>query len=1159
MSDVDVEPPRPVRRGTLPAAMAGERPGDAAARERAIDPTRSFIVQAPAGSGKTELLTQRYLRLLATVQHPEEVLAITFTRKAAAEMRNRILKALADAADETPPREAHKRGTWELARAVRAADREHGWHLTLHPARLRIQTIDALSGQLARRLPVLSGAGAPLEPTHDPQPLYEEACLRLIESLGDGSAAARKLETLIAHLANRVDKLITLLTDLLGKRDQWLHHVMAARASPDLRTAVEHALQAVIGAHLQEVCRHIAPSLRGELWTLTRYAAANLVAQDGLDARRAALLEVALDAPGEALWGPEDAPGAVTADLAKWRAVCEVFLNRDGVLYRRLSKTQGFPASDAPMATRAKEALAALAATPQLGALLAELRTLPSPSYRDEQWTVLEALLEVLPMAVVQLQDVFQARGEADYVECALRALAALGSPDEPTDLALAFDYRLRHILVDEFQDTSFTQLDLLERLTAGWMPGDGRTLFCVGDPMQSIYRFRQAEVGLFLELQRRGLGQIRLEPLRLEANFRSAPALVEWVNQALPGVLAERNDAEKGGVAFSASHAANPAMRVQPAGVHVHAAIDTTHADEARQVLELTRQALARDPQATVAILVASRRHIGSIAGELERAGIEFQAVEIERLIERPVVQDLIALTRALVHLADRPAWLAVLRAPWCGLRLEDLHALAAERFDRTVFELLADEALFEQLSADGRARVARVRPVLEAALAERARHALRDWVERTWNALAGPATLASPQDLSDAQAFFARLEELEHGGDLEDVTRLETQLQDLFARPRPGHSARVELMTIHKAKGLEFDTVILPGLERGVRGEERALLRWTRVAGLDSNGLVLAPVTAEGEAPEQTYRWLELLETRRSEYERGRLLYVAVTRAKRELHLLGRVRSKLTPNGLELRKPPSGSMLRMLWQAVAPEFEAALRTLQPRQEALRFEEAAAMPLRRLPLEWQPPGADAALDWAASVAPAGADAERPEFDWVSETGRHVGTLVHRELDRLTRLGVADRYDPTQHRARLLAELAELGVPPERCAAACERAVRALVRTLEDPLGRRLLGLEGALTEVESELALTGLVDGRLRDVVIDRTFVDEQGTRWIVDFKTSMHEGGGLETFLDDEVHRYRPQLMRYAQLMRMYRPGQPVRAALYFPLLGAMREVPV
>nr|WP_298727526.1 UvrD-helicase domain-containing protein [uncultured Steroidobacter sp.] len=1116
---------------------------DAAARKRALDPTRSFIVQAPAGSGKTELLTQRYLRLLATVEHPEQILAITFTRKAAAEMRNRILLSI-EAAAGPAPESAHKLATWELARAVRAADIERHWKLAEHPSRLRIQTIDALNSTLARRLPILAGTGSALEPAEDPWPLYETAARRLIERLGEDSSVAESLESLIVHLGNRTDLLAELLCELLAKRDQWLHQIVSAGTHDNLRGALEQTLQNVIKRHLTMLCGLMDDVRRREYWDLAVFAASNLRDATGVNEEKRLLLEACSNAHA--------CPSAQSDTIDGWLALASVFLKRDGSPYQTVTKKSGFPTTHPREKERMLAALAELGQDEELIAQLGALRNLPRPTYSEEQWAILEALLAVLPVAVAELQIVFQSQGQADYIEAALRALQALGTSEEPTDLALAFDYRLQHLLVDEFQDTSFGQLDLLERLTAGWSEGDGRTLFCVGDPMQSIYRFRQAEVGLFLQLQREGLRNVRLEPLQLTSNFRSTRPIIEWVNRVFPGVLSPTDNPEQGAVRYSPSVAALPSTR---GGVKVHPSFDKDELAEARQVVNLVRKSLAEDPDTTVAVLVTARTHVGMIASQLHAASIDFQAIEIEALLDRPVVQDLTALTRALLHLADRTSWLAVLRAPWCGLTLNDLHAIIGNNRASTVNELLARAlASSDILTDDGRERATRVHSILQAALAQRGRLSLRDWVERTWNALGGPATLHRPQDLDDADAYLRRLDNIEIAGDLDDAARLEEQLDRLFARPRPENRARVEVMTIHKSKGLEYDVVILPALDRLLRGESRELMRWTRIPGHEG-GIVFAPIKAAGADADPMYRWIELLERERSARERGRLLYVAATRAKRALHLLGRVRVKETEEGAELREPLNGSMLRLLWPEVRSHFESSVQT-KPQQDLFASAPTPSLRVRRLPLQWQPPIADIAIT-AKPVNVSDLDA-KIEFDWASQTARHIGTLVHRELDRLVRAG-ADRPSPAPNRARLCAELAELGVPPDRCEAAAERVIAAMSQTLADDRGRWLLGLSSPLSEAESELALTGVFDGEIVSGVIDRTFVDEHGVRWIVDFKTGSHEGGGLEQFLADEARRYRDQLQRYARLMKLFRPDQPVRAALYFPLMKQWREVRV
>jgi hypothetical protein len=186
-------------------------------------------------------------------------------------------------------------------------------------------------------------------------------------------------------------------------------------------------------------------------------------------------------------------------------------------------QSNGFPPGGGAPA-QAKQAMSelldGLRADERLAGLLQGLRRLPDPGYSDGEWALIQALFSVLKAAVAHLGVVFMEQGRVDFSEMALAARRALGPEDEPSDLALRLDYQIRHLLVDEFQDTSRSQHDLFRALTAGWQPGDGRTLFLVGDPMQSIYRFRQAEVGLYLDAWEGRLGGVALEPLRLSVNF---------------------------------------------------------------------------------------------------------------------------------------------------------------------------------------------------------------------------------------------------------------------------------------------------------------------------------------------------------------------------------------------------------------------------------------------------------------------------------------------------------------------------------------------------------------------------------------------------------------------------------------------------------------
>jgi ATP-dependent exoDNAse (exonuclease V) beta subunit len=764
---------------------------------------------------------------------------------------------------------------------------------------------------------------------------------------------------------------------------------------------------------------------------------------------------------------------------------------------------------------------------------LARFRKLPAPRFDDSQWQAVEAAVAVLKLAVAELQLVFRERGRVDFAELAIRASAALGDIDAPEDLGLALGQRIQHLLVDEFQDTSATQFELIEKLTAGWEPGDGRTLFLVGDPMQSIYRFRQADVSLFLKARVEGIGSIRLEPLTLSVNFRSGPGIVEWVNRTFESILPEKDDRDSGAVAYSASV---PGASGAEAAIAIHALASA--AEEATRVVEL----LGEGSAGSAAILVRSRAHLIEIVRALKHHRIAFQAIEIDQLGERQVVEDLMALTFALLHAADRVSWLAILRAPWCGLTLGDLHTLAGADHHTTIWDLLLRRQ--EAISVDGRARVQRILPTLEQAIAERGRRPLREWVESVWLRLGGPACVQDETALEDAAAYFELLDSLAEAADLADFDWFREQVNALFAQPNAQAGETLQLMTIHKAKGLEFDTVILPGLSSVPRGEDQRLLLW-----LEHRGeLLLAPISESGGDKDPIYRYLAGIERRKSEQETARLLYVAATRARRGLHLLGCV--KLKDDG-SVAEPDPRSFLKLLWPMVAEQFAKPFGNEQNEQSA------GVRSIRRLPTAWRVPPAPGPVEWEP---PSVERVKRSEvaFDWVSDRSRFAGAALHSFLQRIAREGL-DAWDEAamrEHRGAYQAVLTNLGVPPAELAWATERVETGLLKTLRDSRGRWILGqhADGA-----SELSIAGLIDGNLCEAVIDRTFVDEIGVRWIIDYKTSIHEGANLENFLEQEKDRYREQLERYARLMwqRDSRDtDRPMRLGLYFPLLGEWLE---
>ena len=1161
-----------------------EPASDQAQRLQALDHTRSFIVQAPAGSGKTELLIQRFLALLARVDRPESVVAITFTRKAAAEMRHRIVAALRSAAGPRPatPHEIH---TWQLAREAVARNDRLDWRLSEHPARLRIQTIDSLCAMLVRRMPWVSRMGAALRPVDDAGYLYARAARRTVSMLdadGAPTGATGALSRLLSHLDNHFGRVERLLAIMLGTRDQWMRHVVAhgvpdaesgaaeseagagsesgaengavesgngddsgngagsesgaengagaPRQAEALRGDLESSLRLEIEGALAQVHRKFPESFRQETVELARFAAANLHAEN-----RAGAMDACFELPGF--------PGTDAGSLPCWIGFAEMFLTAQGTRRRMLNRSHGFPPTDAGRA--AKERFSRIDLDPEVTGLLHALRTLPPPRFDERQWDVLSALMLLLPVAVAQLRLVFQEEGCVDFTEIGIGGLAALGPDETPTDLARSLDDHIRHLLVDEFQDTSQSHYGLLTRLIRDWRPDDGRTLFLVGDPMQSIYGFREAEVGLFLQARKNGVGALRPIPLALSVNFRSCPRVVDWVNRAMRDAFPPDEDILSGAVTYEPSVAFKTDR--SDSCVRFHPFVGHDREAEADRVVEIIAEARAARPGETIAVLVHARAHLTGIVSALRNKGMRFRAVEIDALGDRPVVRDLMALTQALLHPGDRLAWLAILRAPWCGLTLKDLEALVAGDAASAVWDLMQDRELRGRLSPDAGSRIGRLIPVLANAFALRGRMPPRRLVEGVWTALGGPACLETRTDREDASAYLDLLEQAQDGLGIPNGKEFAGDVARLFAPSDVEADEDVQLLTIHRAKGLEFDTVILPGLGRLPRGEEPRLLLWHEYARAGRSRLLLAPIRASGAEKDPLYAYLGGIETRKRDHERTRLLYVAATRARNGLHLLGH--AAIDPESQMPKTPGSRTLLSKIWRTVEPDFMDAMKDRVVREP----EEAAAemrrgVPLRRLAADWTPGPLPENVDLELRFDPAEpADVEsgHPTFEWVTELQRRVGVVVHQSLQGMY---APDLLNYSEDKLRVALE--QEGLAGEKLDEAVSRALYAIENTVADERGRWILSRH---RHDERELELTTVLDGRTQRYVVDRTFVFE-GRRWIIDYKTSAHSGGDLEGFLDNEQRRYRSQLEGYAGVLQSMDSG-PVNLGLYFPMLRGWR----
>ena len=1062
-----------------------DAPADSAAREFATDPAHNVVLEASAGTGKTSVLVERYLRLLRAGIAPANILAITFTRQAAAEMRARIIGALRSDAAES------------------AAGRARWGELRERLGEVAVSTVDAFCLALLREFPLEA----------DLDPGFGIADETEVPRLAD-EAVDRTL-VVAARLAGR-DPAVAMLLARLGPR----RTRAALRGLLERRLVVPGALQRFLAGTPSELtgegaCRAAAGRLADRLAGLRREVELLVAAGDAEDPRAAVLARDLRRLPDLAR---ADAP-AIRAWLERLR---DAFLTRQG------AARKSFPLDTRAAAVKRRYRQAAAAVAPAVRDVLRAFE-------RDVNVVLARAVRVLFGVVVTEYQRALRSRALLDFSDVLQRAVDLLRQMDEFARSRYRLESRYHHVLVDEFQDTSRNQWELVSLLVQSWGEGSGLvaeaplppTIFVVGDHKQSIYRFRDADVATFREATDeiaglRAGGDVRRS---ISHSFRAVPELLGFVNDLFaaiggggPGRDRFRFEArDRFPVARPGRDAAAGDALGVIAGPHLEACAEAVAAEVAallgdgrvrRKGGAGARAVGAQD----VAILFRTRESHREFEDALARRRIPTHVYKGMGFFDADEIKDVRALVRFLANPSSELRAAALLRSRLVGVSDPGLLALAGGL--SPALAGAEPPAAAAALGDDDRRALAM------------ARRGVREWtglVDRLPPAevldrvlcdaayafeLRGPQAVQAQANLSKLRALVRRIQNRGYA----TMARVAQQIDRLSAGMANAVVEAVDavaLMTVHAAKGLEFPIVFLVDLGRGTRTQQPPV----RVVPDRGDGQPAVAVWPYRDEAAEAERERDIEETKR-------LLYVAATRPRDRLYL-----SLVVEDGAAKCSQGSfGSVLPASFQAVFGQAAAALageRVAWAGQSGVRHGLRVCGPASaaaRHP-DAEPPGSDGSRP--VLLAPL---ASRPSVERLPVTGpaaggadgaqgpaaagsRRIGRLVHLLLRRYE--GAPVPPDALERAGRELADTlapAE-GAGDESAEDESAEAARRYARFVADGRNVALLGRE-RLWEVPFALRESAEPppDGGpavLRRGTIDCLVRDADGRITVLEFKT--------------------------------------------------------
>jgi ATP-dependent helicase/nuclease subunit A len=841
---------------------------DAAARSRAVDPSRNIVLEASAGTGKTRVLVERYVNLLRAGVDPDHILAITFTRKAAAEMRERIIERL---------REASRQSALDLARWRDLKDRLGD---------IAISTIDAFCLALLREFPLEGDVDPGFELADD-----TEVPRLVAESLDQALRVCRSMARedddvalVFAQLGERrLRKGLELLLERRLVAPQALRRYLA-RGPKDLTTFV--------------ACRTAAAALSGLFGGVPGGLTAFL--QGG--PRRHPAFAMLADDIGGLLRREEHLALDTREGQAAFRALLDrlrgYFLTQAGKPREKSFTGTGFKATDCDSEHAWRlHRLTASDLAPSVADIIRRFR-------RDLNVVLSRGVWRIFAVAMTKYRRTLDAHALLDFSAVLERAVRLLREMDEFAQSRLRLETRFRHVLVDEFQDTSRAQWELVAQLVRNWAEGSGASadalqpsIFIVADRKQSIYAFRDADVAILDE------AAAFIEGLRgedgtrqaISVSFRAVPELQAFVNDVFESIVGGESQETSRPDAFQYRDQDRfpPPAEASPSddgrlGLIVGETVSEAADAVAAEIVALLSTAIVRDKTtgmarraepADVAILFRTRDSHRDYEKALERRGVLTYVYKGLGFFDADEVQDLLALLRYLAEPHSHIRAATLLRSRF--VRLSDAAvALLAPDLSGALLRPDPPEVLVG-LSAEDRRVLERIRSSIPAWLAEVDRgtpsELLRTVLQDTAYVFEtrGSNRRQARENNKKLRSMGRRFENRGYATLGRVAAHLERLAFEDEANAAIDARDSVSLMTVHAAKGLEFPIVFLVNLGRGTGNIRPAIRVSTTIDGEAS--VAIADYQSEADEDAQA----------REREETKRLLYVALTRARDCLYL--------------------------------------------------------------------------------------------------------------------------------------------------------------------------------------------------------------------------------------------------------------------------------